>query len=105
MNGTTFRAYLEQMLAPTLALGGVVVMDNLSAHKGAGVGQAIQARGAMLLYLPSYYPDFNPVEQASRRSCEKRRHARLMLCGRPLARSLSCECTNDFNHSGYGRFM
>jgi hypothetical protein len=49
MNGTTFRAYLEQMLSPTLAHGNVVVMDNLSAHQGAGVGQAIQARSAMLL--------------------------------------------------------
>jgi hypothetical protein len=62
MNGATFRAYLEQMLAPTLAPGDVVVMDNLSAHKGVGVGQAIQARGATLLYLPPYSPDFNPIE-------------------------------------------
>ena len=52
------------LLAPTLAPGDVVVMDNLSAHKGAGVGQAIQARGATLLYLPPYSPDFNPIEQA-----------------------------------------
>ena len=49
MNGTTFGASPEEMLAPTLAPGDVVVMDNLSAHKGAGVGQAIQVRGATLL--------------------------------------------------------
>jgi transposase len=64
MNGETFRAYIEQFLAPTLAHGDIVIMDNLSSHKVAGVREAIEARGASLIYLPPYSPDLNPIEQA-----------------------------------------
>ena len=64
MNGECFLAWVEQMLAPTLQPGRIVVMDNLPAHKVAGVRQAIEARGAKLLYLPPYGPDFNPIENA-----------------------------------------
>jgi transposase len=64
INGAAFRAYVEQFLAPTLMPGDLVVMDNLSSHKVAGVREAIQARGASLLYLPPYSPDLNPIEQA-----------------------------------------
>lgn len=64
MNGAAFRAYVEQVLAPTLEPGDVVVMDNLPAHKGPAVRAAIQARGASLLLLPPYSPDFNPIENA-----------------------------------------
>jgi len=60
MNGDAFRAYVEQILAPTLAPGDVVIMDNLSSHKVAGVREAIEARGASLIYLPPYSPDLNP---------------------------------------------
>ncbi len=63
INGETFRAYVEQFLAPTLLPGDIVIMDNLSSHKVAGVRQAIEAAGAMLLYLPPYSPDLNPIEQ------------------------------------------
>ena len=63
INGETFRAYIEQFLVPTLAPGDIVIMDNLSSHKVAGVGQAIEATGAILLYLPPYSPDLNPIEQ------------------------------------------
>jgi transposase len=63
INGETFRAYAEQFLAPTLLPGDIVIMDNLSSHKVAGVRQAIEAAGAMLLYLPPYSPDLNPIEQ------------------------------------------
>ena len=63
-DGDIFRAYLEQVLCPRLRPGQVVVMDNLSAHKVAGVRQQIEAAGARLLYLPPYSPDFNPIEQA-----------------------------------------
>jgi transposase len=63
MTGAVFRAYVEQMLAPSLQPGDVVVMDNLSAHKVAGVREAIQAAGASILYLPPYSPDLNPIEQ------------------------------------------
>jgi transposase len=64
MNGDAFRAYVEQILAPTLAHGDIVIMDNLGSHKVAGVRDAIEARGARLLYLPPYSPDFNPIERS-----------------------------------------
>ena len=64
MNGALFRAYTEQMLAPELARGDIVIMDNLAAHKVAGVREAIERAGAWLLYLPPYSPDLNPIEQA-----------------------------------------
>jgi len=64
MNGGKFLAYVEQCLAPTLKRKDVVVIDNLSAHKAAGVRQAIEARGATLRYLPQYSPDLNPIEIA-----------------------------------------
>jgi transposase len=64
MNGPCFRAYVENFLAPTLRQGDVVVMDNLPAHKVAGVREAIERAGASLRYLPAYSPDFNPIEQA-----------------------------------------
>ena len=64
MNGTAFLAYVEQVLVPTLSPGDVVVMDNLPAHKSAGVRSAIEAAGASLRHLPPYSPDFNPIEQA-----------------------------------------
>jgi transposase len=63
MDGPMFRAYVETMLAPALRPGGVVVLDNLPAHKVAGVEEAIQAAGASLMPLPAYSPDLNPIEQ------------------------------------------
>jgi transposase len=63
-DGDVFLAYVEQVLAPRLEPGEVVVLDNLPAHKVAGVRALIEARGAQLLYLPPYSPDFNPIEQA-----------------------------------------
>ena len=65
-DGDVFLAYLEQVLCPQLRPGQVVVvvMDNLGAHKVAGVRQRIEATGAELRYLPPYSPDFNPIEQA-----------------------------------------
>lgn len=64
MDGDAFLAYVEQVLAPTLAPGETVVMDNLPAHKVRGVREAIEAAGADLRYLPAYSPDFNPIEMA-----------------------------------------
>jgi transposase len=61
--GEAFRAYVRQVLAPELEPNDVVVMDNLPAHKVAGVQEAIRAVGASVLYLPSYSPDLNPIEQ------------------------------------------
>ena len=63
-----FEAYVEQVLGPTLRRGQVMVMDNLSAHKGERVRELIEGRGCELIYLPSYSADFNPIEELSRRS-------------------------------------
>jgi transposase len=64
MNAAAFRAYVEQVLVPTLEPGDIVVMDNLPAHKNAAVRNAIESKGATLRYLPPYSPDFNPIENA-----------------------------------------
>jgi transposase len=64
MNGPAFLAYVEQVLVPTLKRGMIVVMDNLAAHRIAGVRTAIEAAGAQLFLLPPYSPDFNPIENA-----------------------------------------
>lgn len=63
-DGDIFLAYIEQVLGPKLQPGDVVVMDNLSAHKVAGIAELIQTAGAELLYLPPYSPDLNPIEKA-----------------------------------------
>ena len=65
LNGVIFKAYVEQVLAPTLTQGDIVILDNLASHKVAGIRQAIAATGATLVYLPPYSPDLNPIEQAS----------------------------------------
>ena len=62
VNADVFTAFVEQVLAPELRPGDTVVMDNLSSHKGARVRRAIEARGATLVFLPPYSPDFNPIE-------------------------------------------
>ncbi len=59
-----FETYVEKMLAPTLQPGQIVVMDNLSAHKGERVRELVESAGCELLYLPPYSPDFNPIEEA-----------------------------------------
>lgn len=64
MSGPAFLAYVEQVLVPTLAPGDVVILDNLPAHKVAGVRMLIEAAGAEVRYLPPYSPEFNPIEQA-----------------------------------------
>ncbi len=60
--GQVFRAFVDQVLGPQLRKGDVVVMDNLAAHKVAGIREAVEARGATVVYLPPYSPDFNPIE-------------------------------------------
>ena len=64
MDGEAFRAYVAQVLAPELCQGDIVIMDNLPAHKVSGIRETIEAKGATLLYLPPYSPDFNPIELA-----------------------------------------
>lgn len=63
VDGSVFLAYVEQVLAPTLIKGDIVVMDNLGAHKVKGVAKAIERRGAKVIYLPPYSPDLNPIEK------------------------------------------
>jgi transposase len=63
MDGDSFRAYVEQSVVPTLRQDDIVVIDNLSSHKVAGIREAIEAAGAELRYLPPYSPDLNPIEQ------------------------------------------
>jgi transposase len=63
-DGDVFRAYVEKVLIPELDPGDIVVMDNLPAHRVGGIHKAIAAAGAILLYLPPYSPDFNPIEMA-----------------------------------------
>lgn len=64
MNADAFRAYIDQVLVPTLTPGDIVIMDNLPSHKVAGIREAIEGVGAELHYLPPYSPDFNPIEMA-----------------------------------------
>ena len=64
MTGQAFLAYVEQVLAPILKPGDIVVLDNLPAHKPIAIREAIEAAGAIMLFLPPYSPDFNPIEMA-----------------------------------------
>jgi len=63
VDGDAFLGFVKQFLAPTLKPGDIVLMDNLSVHKQAGIREAIEAVGAQLRYLPPYSPDFNPIEK------------------------------------------
>jgi transposase len=63
-DATAFEIYMEQILAPSLRPGQIVILDNLSIHLGSRVKQAIEARGCRLLFLPAYSPDFSPIEEA-----------------------------------------
>jgi transposase len=63
INGESFLAYVEQVLAPTLKRGNIVVMDNLGSHKGAAIDKAIRAKDALRHFPPQYFPDLNPIEQ------------------------------------------
>ena len=64
VNGSVFYGYIEQGVLPTLQPGDILFMDNLSAHKVAGLEELVRSRGAHLIYLPPYSPDFNPIELA-----------------------------------------
>ena len=110
MNGAVFRAWVEQMLAPELQPGDLVIMDNLAAHKVAGVREAIEARGAELRYLPPYSPDLNPIEQAFAKLKALLRKAALRTVdglwnaiGKLLHLFAPAECANYLVNSGYPR--
>ncbi len=109
-NKEVFEGYLEHFLGPTLKEGQVVVMDNLQAHKGQEVRRLIESRGAKILFLPPYSPDFNPIEAAFSKIRNYVRKAKARskeaLFG-AIAEALSSVCREDargwFSHSGYER--
>ena len=110
INGESFRAYVEQFLAPTLTTGDIVIADNLGSHKVAGVREAIEARGASLLFLPAYSPDLNPIEQVFaklkallRRAEPRSRESLWNTIGRSLGHFSPAECQNYLRHCGYGQ--
>jgi transposase len=112
MNGAIFKAWVEQILAPALRPGDIVIMDNLAAHKVAGVREAIEAQGAELRYLPPYSPDLNPIEQAFaklkalvRAEAPRSVDALWDTIAACLAKFTPAECSNYFANSGYPRLM
>jgi len=110
INGEAFLAYVEQFLAPALQPGQIVIADNLSSHKVAGVREAIEARGASLLWLPSYSPDLNPIElvfsklKRLLRTVAARTTEKLWAAiGRLLADFSPDECASYLRHCGYAQ--
>ena len=108
MNGAAFLAYAEQVLAPELSPGDIVVMDNLPAHKITGVREAIQRTGARLLLLPPYSPDFNPIEMAFSKLKALLRKAAARSIDQLWSVITDCldafkpaECRNYFEAAGY----
>ena len=103
-----FLAYVEQALAPTLRPGDIVVMDNLSSHKGTAIRRAIRAAGAKLFFLPPYSPDLNPIEQVFaklkgllRKAAERTVEATWKRIGTLLGNFTATECANYVRNSGY----
>ena len=108
INGTSFTAYVEQFLVPTLAPGAIVIMDNLGSHKGKAVRAAIRAVGAKLLFLPPYSPDLNPIEQVFaklklllRKAAERSVEETWQRIGSLLDAFPPNECAAYLRNSGY----
>jgi len=102
------RAYVEHMLAPSLVAGQIVVLDNLSVHKGARIRQLIEARGCELLFLPAYSPDYSPLEEtfskvkANLRRVGARTHEALQeAIGQALETLTTQDALGWFTHCGY----
>ena len=108
INRDAFETYVAEVLVPELAPGDVVVMDNLSSHKGPRVRELIEAAGATLLYLPPYSPDFNPIENAFaklkaflRKAAERSVDGLWAAIGRAVDLFSPEECSNYFKAAGY----
>lgn len=106
--GAVFEAYVEGVLVPGLRAGQVVVMDNLSAHKGERIRQLIEGKGCELVYLPPYSPDFNPIEQAFskvkgmvRKAEARTREALIEAMGMALSAVSARDAWGFFRHCGY----
>ena len=110
INGLSFRAYLEQASVQVLRPGDIVVMDNLSSHKVAGVREAIEAAGATVRYLPSYSPDLNPIEMIFaklkallRKIAARTKDALSEAVGKVVDMVSSDDAAHCFRHAGYFR--
>lgn len=108
MDGEVFLAYVENFLCPTLKPGDIVVLDNLSSHKVAGVREAIESVGAALHPLPPYSPDLNPIENLFaklktllRKAARRTIDALWTALGQLLSAFSPNECANYFTASGY----
>jgi transposase len=108
INGELFTIYAEQVLAPTLVKGDIVILDNLGSHKGQAARNAIRARGAHLIFLPPYSPDLNPIEQVFAKLKHLLRDAQprdVEATWRKVGELLDLfspdECANYFRNSGY----
>ena len=108
INGRSFTAYVEQILAPSLRPGDIVVLDNLGSHKGKAARQAVELVGAQLRFLPPYSPDLNPIEQVFaklktllRRAAPRNRQALWQRIGSLLDRFTPAECQNYIRNAGY----
>jgi transposase len=108
IDGAWFMAYVEQVLAPTLKAGDIVVLDNLGSHKNRNIRTAIERRGASLLYLPKYSPDLNPIENAFaklkaglRRAAERSSDDLWHRIGQLINDFKPSECANYFKAAGY----
>ena len=108
MNGDAFLQYVSEVLGPTLKAGDIVIADNLSSHKVAGVAEALAKRGAKIIYLPAYSPDLNPIEnffskfKALLRKAGARTFDGLVASIAKILDSVtSCECFNYFSAAGY----
>jgi transposase len=103
-----FEAYVEQVLVLTLRPGQVVVLDNLTAHKGDRVRELVERRGCELMFLPPYSPDLNPIEEAFsktkallRRAEARSRAALVDAIGRALSAMTARDARGFFEHCGY----
>jgi transposase len=103
-----FETYLERVLGPTLCSGQIVVMDNLSAHKGGRVREIVEVCGCEVLYLPPYSPDFNPIEQVFskvkellRKAQTRTREALIGAMGRALEAVTAQDARAFIGHCGY----
>jgi transposase len=108
INRDAFEAYVEKVLIPELRKGDIVIMDNLSSHKGACVGELIEAAGATVLYLPPYSPDFNPIEMAFaklkallRKAAERTVDTLWRTIASIIHTFTPSECRNYFAAAGY----
>lgn len=108
VNAVVFAAYLDQVLGPTLCPGDIVVLDNLPVHKAAGLAEIVEKRGARLLFLPPYSPDFNPIELAFsklktwlRSAAARTRQALDDALTHALTWISEADAQNWFDHCGY----